>query len=141
MPFGVGDFVATVPLIETIISTCRTSSNAAREYQELLRELDGLKRALTEIDNLKVPETQQAALDAIRLTALSCQRILEKFLPRIQKYEKRLGEQKSIEGKMVTTVKKRLLWSLDGAKDAQKLTNYLAVHVASVNTQLLTLEL
>lgn len=51
--FSVGDFLAAGALITDIVTCLKDSGGAASQYQELMRELDGLQMALNKIEHLK----------------------------------------------------------------------------------------
>ena len=44
--FSVGDFIAALELVSTVIDALRQSGEASVEYRELLRQLYGLETAL-----------------------------------------------------------------------------------------------
>jgi len=51
--FSVGDFIAAGTLIKDIVTCLKDSGGAVSQYQELMRELDGLQHALDKIERLK----------------------------------------------------------------------------------------
>jgi len=83
--FSVGDFVAALKLIDSIISSLQTSSTS--EYREITLELHGLRRALYEIERLQCSPSQQPAINAIKVAALNCQHPLKEFAEKLKKYE------------------------------------------------------
>ncbi|RYP05856.1 hypothetical protein DL765_009707 [Monosporascus sp. GIB2] len=83
--FSVGDFIATGKLIKDLVSAFRHDS--ASSYFELVLELDGLKRALDEIEHLKCPPDQEPALNSIKVAALMCQHPLNEFATKLKRYE------------------------------------------------------
>ena len=87
MSFGfiVGDFLTAATLIENLISSLRGSSVA--EYRELILELHGLSRALSEIEHLKYGPGQEASINGIKVAALVCQHPLGEFAKKLKKFE------------------------------------------------------
>jgi hypothetical protein len=95
--FGIGDFLAVGKLIGRIIVELREvrpipiippyyrpylishNGEAAPDYQSLLLELEALGRALHQLENLQPTKHELLQLNAIRATALTCQRPLQDF--------------------------------------------------------------
>jgi hypothetical protein len=73
--FSISDFI-TVGKMVVDIKSCL--SDAGSEYQELLRELDVLQKALQHVDGLQ-PTRFATKLDSVKHAALSCQQPLEEF--------------------------------------------------------------
>lgn len=90
--FSVGDFVAAAQLISSIVSSLRSAGGASSSFQELIRELDLLQRALTDIEHLSGPSSQQPCINAIKCAALNCHYVLDEFAGKLRKYEKSLGD-------------------------------------------------
>ena len=87
IPFGysVGDFLTVGKLVADIVASLRTASIV--EYRELISELHGLQRALHEIEHLKSTSSQVAAVNAIKVAALTCQYPLDDFSAKLKKFE------------------------------------------------------
>lgn len=133
---SVGDLIAVAKLIKGIVSSLGKSTHAASEYRELERELFGLQRALHEIEHLAVLPSRQAAANAIKCAALSCQLILEEFSAKLSKYERDLGHNKPAA--YLNAVSRKLQWELQMKDEVVKLRIYIAAHVGSLNMRLLT---
>jgi hypothetical protein len=86
------------------VTTIRTASDATKGYQELIRELDGLGKALADVNSLRVSE---APLNDIKLDVLGCQDILKEFSPKTEEFQKRLGALR--DKRKALAVKERLL--------------------------------
>ena len=67
--FSVGDFIAVGILIKNITSALHSSTS---EHQELLLELNGLQRALDEIEHLKAVPQHEIEVNAVKVAALTC---------------------------------------------------------------------
>ncbi|KAK3375630.1 hypothetical protein B0T24DRAFT_664789 [Lasiosphaeria ovina] len=109
--FSVGDFVAVGQTIGDIISCLRDSSGSKADYQELIRELETLNRALQALDRLPGGSWQ-----------------------RVKKYEGRLGPRSS-SGTFRGTIDK-ISW-MNKADDVDRLRKYLGVHLGTINIMLL----
>ena len=134
--FSVGDFITVGRLVHHIIVSLRASSTS--EHRELILELHGLQRALTEIEHLKCPPSQEAAVNGIKVAALMCQHPLDEFAAKLRKFEG-MGEQKAGKMGKAEVVKdwgKRLKWGFCMEEEVRKLRAYLAAHVGSLNMRL-----
>lgn len=144
--FSAGDFIAVGKLVTDIIFSLQAGGSRS-DYQELVRELDSLQRALEVIENLQCTPGKPKAFETLKSAALSCRHPLEKFKAKIEKYKHYLGiEPARLDG---VTKKRRLKW-LDMAKDmghkikwelkmkkeAQNLRTYLMLHQGNLNMQL-----
>ena len=89
--FSVGDFIAVGSLITDIASSLQEAGGSKSEYQEILRELEGLERALSYLDKVKSGDACSMNIASIKYAALSCRRPLEQFLNKIKKYDNALG--------------------------------------------------
>jgi hypothetical protein len=61
--------------------------------QELIRELDLLQRALTDIEHLTGLPSELPSINAIKCSALNWQYFLGRFAGKLRKYEKSLGSE------------------------------------------------
>ena len=102
--FSVGDFIAAGVIIKDIISALRTSSTS--DHQELVLELHGLQRALDEIEHLQSGPQHETEVNAVKVTALTCQYRLDDFAGKLKKFES-LGQ-----GTKVGSSEKAKLWRL-----------------------------
>jgi hypothetical protein len=131
--FSVGDFLAVGRLAQDIISCLQDAGGAKSDYQELIRELECLQRAVQHLDKLqaKSPSTN---LDSIKYAALICRQPLEEFLRKARKFDKSLGVW-SKEGTIKTAVDK-LRFGFGHKEEIRKLQNYLNIHVGIINLTL-----
>lgn len=128
---SVGDFIAVGKLIVDITSCLKDAGGSKSEYQELLRELDCLHRALLHLDQLQLHGPSSTNLASIKSTALSCQYPLQEFLEKIKKYDKSLGLQ-SKEGAFRGAGDK-LGWAFGQKAEISKLQGYLNSHIGTIN--------
>lgn len=136
---SVGDFIAIAQLISGIVSTLKRSASAPTEYQELVRELSELQKALHEIEHLEVHASHQPAANAIKCAALNCQTVLEEFNSKLSKYEGPFSHDNA--SARFKAVGKKLRWEFRMTDEVTKLRVYIAAHVGSLNMRLLTLAL
>jgi hypothetical protein len=129
--FSVGDFVTVGSLIADIICSLQEVGGSKSEYQELLRELESLKHALSHLDKLHVGASSPTNLDSIKYAALSCRRPLEQFLANIKKYDKSLGTW-SQPGSLRSAADK-VRWAFGQKNEIIKLQSYLNIHVGTIN--------
>ncbi|KAI9776512.1 MAG: hypothetical protein M1839_009546 [Geoglossum umbratile] len=120
-PTSVSSFVAVGKLIANIASSLRDSGGSKSEYQEVLRELDTLQRALTYVTSLKKGEA----------AVLACQYPLTEFYSKIQKYEPSLGLGKA-DGK-VKDLATKVSWGFRMKVEVEKLRGILSLHAGTIN--------
>ncbi|RAL61854.1 hypothetical protein DID88_002917 [Monilinia fructigena] len=87
--FSADDFIAAGETIAKLIKGLRETGGFKSDYQELVRELQDLDKALKHVDRLKAGNRNN--LDIIKCAASSCRHSLERFLNRISRYEYSLG--------------------------------------------------
>ncbi|OBT69918.1 hypothetical protein VE03_00433 [Pseudogymnoascus sp. 23342-1-I1] len=129
--FSVGDFIAVGSLTADIISSLREAGGSKSEYQEILRELEGLERALSYLDKLQSGNTCSTSVASIKYAALSCRRPLEQFLNKIKKYDNALGVWSKAGA--VRSAADKLKWAYRQKDEIRKLQIYLNVHVGTIN--------
>jgi hypothetical protein len=134
--FSVGDFINVTILIKDIITCLKASGGSASEYQELMRELDGLQSALTGIEHLRASPDRTPTVNCIKVAALSCQYLLRDFLTKLETYGKSLAAGKT-RGQVVDCTKK-IKYEFVTKTEVQNLRIYLMMHTNSLNMRLLT---
>ncbi|KAF2655323.1 hypothetical protein K491DRAFT_433694 [Lophiostoma macrostomum CBS 122681] len=132
--FSVGDFLAAGNLVIDIVTILRTSARA--EYQELILELHGLKRALEQIERLKAPPEQEYAVNSIKVAALMCTHVLDEFAGKLKRFE--IFSSHQTQAWKIRIWKEKLRWGFTMADEVRNLRAYLAAHVGSLNMRLVT---
>lgn len=133
--FSAGDFLATVRLIKDIINALQSSSTS--EFRELVLELHGHARALHVIEHLEPSAGQECTINAVKVVALMCKHPLDEFMVKLKKYE--ALDQMSLNKKdRINKWKLKLQWGLTMEDEVQRIRAYMAAHIASLNTRLLT---
>ena len=129
--FSIGDFIAVGSLIADIISSLREAGGSKSEYQELLRELESLQHALSQLDKLRLHGSYPRNFDSIKYAALSCRRPLKDFLRKIQKFDKSLGVWS--KRSKLQSVTDKLRWVCSHKDEIRRLQSYLNIHVGTIN--------
>ena len=115
VPFGFSvDCSSVCVLIKDCIVALNSTRGSSTEYQEVIRELRALDRALFEVLGLAegfetTPELNALAWSAKRVTD-QCRGCIEGFLGRVKRYEKSLGT--GVSGYRLRDVKGKLSWAL-----------------------------
>lgn len=136
--FSISDFITVFKLIADIASSL---NDAKSEYQELLRELESLGRALHYLDKLQSGSgssggsrrASAATLDSIKCAALTCRYPLEEFLRKIKKYDENLGIVAPSSASRTKGIWRRLDWVWTKKEEIQKLQSYLNIHIGIIN--------
>jgi hypothetical protein len=90
--FSVGDFLATIKLVGTVIDALRESSHSTTRFENLLNELEALDTALQNVKRLEFDESQRFEKLALYQVAAQCQRSIDAFWSRIQRYQSHLSK-------------------------------------------------
>jgi hypothetical protein len=90
--FSVGDFLAALELVGTVIDALRESSHAGTNFQSLIQELYALETALLHIKRLDLDESQHADQVALQNAACQCQRMIDAFYAKVRKYQPHLRD-------------------------------------------------
>jgi hypothetical protein len=97
MPVGfgvsVGDLIAVLKLLGTIIDALRESSRATTSFRGLIDELYALETALLHVKRLDPDTGHNVDIAALRVAAVQCQRTIDAFYRKIQKYQPHLQQQ------------------------------------------------
>jgi len=89
----------------------KKNPKSAPDYQHLLIELETLDRALKLLQCIKPAQHELRRLEGIRALASTCQRPLEEFLAKIEKFEEHLGSWNA-SNHQFSELTRRLQWSM-----------------------------
>lgn len=134
--WSAGDIVATIALVNRLITCIGGAHNARDHFQELLSELQGLSRALDELSQLTQIPGQIPEIQALKFAACSCGETLQRFYEKIQPFEDSLGAVP--RQSKVKAVPRMVRWELLIKKDVPELRIYLVARVGSLNLRLST---
>lgn len=135
--FSVGDFIAAIQLVRTVIDALSTSSHSSVELQELLRQLQSLDTALREVETLQVDESLFAEILALKQSAAQCQMTINEFLQNTESYQPHLLQSSNVlKGSW-----KKVKWALCKSKDVNKFKADLVIHTESIQLLLATMQM
>ena len=144
MSFGwsAGDLASAVKLINSIVTSLRSTSGAREQFQELETELFGLEHALEHIDSLSraaSPYSSSPEIQTLKFVSLYCVKTLERFHDKIKPFEDSLGAQSNMT--KLRAAPRMVRWELLLKKDLPELRQYLMAHVGYLNLELSTASL
>ncbi|KAJ4303651.1 hypothetical protein N0V90_002552 [Kalmusia sp. IMI 367209] len=90
--FSVGDFLAVLKLVETVIDALRESSYASSSFRSLINELYALEQALLHVKRLDPDICHSVEIVALQQAASQCQRTIDMFYGKIQKDQPHLQQ-------------------------------------------------
>jgi hypothetical protein len=126
----------SVDLIHKVSNALKDAGGASSEYQQVILELNGLKRALSHLGKIEPTAETASHVNAVRGMALACQLPLQEFLAKIDKYESSLGplaRRRPLRG-----MGRKAGWALLEQGEVDKLRAMIAAKVVSINLLLAT---
>lgn len=109
--FSVGDFVAGAQLAYTLGKALSDSKGAAREYQELIAELNVVHKVLLQVDELRsANQLAQATVNALLFTVNSVTVTMETFIEHFSSYQDSLNPGGS--GNLAKDVYRKTKWAV-----------------------------
>lgn len=85
--FSVGDFLAGAQLAYTLCKALSDAKGSAKEFQELITELDVVHKVLLQVDQLRATnQLAQPTINALLFTVNSANETMESFLDQSQPY-------------------------------------------------------
>lgn len=136
--FSVGDFLAVLKLVGTVIDALRECSSASSSFRSLINELYilesvllGVKRLDLDISHVKKVALQQAASQ--------CQRTIETFYTKIQKYQPHLQQGGTASKRKDAWAK--IKWATCKKDDVETFRAEIRGHTSSIEILLLTLQM
>jgi hypothetical protein len=138
VPFGisVGDFISSIELIHDVVEALKESNGSSANFQELIRELYSLERALLAVKALETLPNQHCELGAIKQAAAQCQITVDTFLQKNRKFYPTLGaagSQHKWKG-----VLHKIKWRVYRKDDVDEFRAALGGHTSCINMLLLT---
>jgi hypothetical protein len=137
--FSVGDFLAALKLVGTVIDALREASESGAAYRELLDELFALETALLHVKRLDLDDEQRTQKIAVRQAAAQCQRTIDKFWEKIQKYQPHLrngGTGSRIKDSWV-----KIKWAVCKKDDMERFKADLRGHTGAIEVLLLAIQM
>ncbi|KAH6617481.1 hypothetical protein F5144DRAFT_393368 [Chaetomium tenue] len=137
--FSVGDFLAALNLVSTVIDALRDASASGAAYRELLAELFALETALLHVKRLDLDDGQRTEKIALRQVAAQCQRTIDKFWDKMQKYQPHLRDGGT--GSRVKDSWVRVKWAVCRKDDMEQFKADLRGHTGSIQLLLLAVQM
>jgi hypothetical protein len=123
--FSVGDFIAVAQLAHTLLKALSDSKGAAREYQDLVAELNVVHKVLIQVDELRAAnQLAQSTVNALLFAVNSVNVSMETFLDQHSAYEGSLKRGGS--GNLVKDVYRKSKWAVEMPQKASdpRILNY-----------------
>jgi hypothetical protein len=137
--FSVGDFLAALRLVGTVIDALREASESGAAYRELLDELFALETALLHVKRLDLDDGQRTQKIALRQAAAQCQRTIDKFWEKIQKYQPHL--QNGGTGSRIKDSWVKIKWAVCKKDDMERFKADLRGHTGAIEVLLLAIQM
>lgn len=137
--FSIGDFIAAIKLVGTVIDALGASSKSSSELQEVLRQLHSLKIALREVEQLELDDSLHAEVLALKQSAAQCQLTISDFFYKIASYQPLLlgtNGADNLQGKW-----RKIKWALCKKKDVVQFKADLLAHTESIQLLLTTTQM
>jgi hypothetical protein len=137
--FSAGDFIAGIKLVKDLIDSLDEAVGAGPAFRRLAAELRSLERALTEVKNLRVHQSQAVQKVALEQAASQCKECIDTFLWENTKFSNTLGAL-ATKSKWRTNLRK-FQWAVCKPDVVSKFRAEIAGHVLTVNTLMATMQL
>lgn len=136
--FSVGDFLAALDLIGTIIDALRQSSHAGSSFRSLINELYTLESALLRVKRLELDDSHSVEKLALRQAASQCQRTIDAFYKKIQKYQPHMlgGTDSKIKDGWA-----KIKWAVCKKDDIETFRAEIRGHTSSLEILLITVQM
>ena len=136
--FSVGDFLAALRLVGTIIDVLRESSGASSSFRSLINELYTLESVLLRVKRLDV-DISHVEKVALQQVASQCQRTFDTFYKKIQKYQPHL--QHGGTDSKVKDAWAKIKWATCKKDDLETFRAEVRGHISSIEILLLTMQM
>lgn len=131
--FSVGDFVAALELLATVIDALRESGDSTTQCRSIIRQLIDLETALIHVRRLEFDEAQAAQMYALRQSAAECRTTIDEFLVKIRKYQPHLSSQATSTPQLVKQSWYKIRWALCRKEDLERFKADLSGHTEAIN--------
>lgn len=137
--FSVGDFIAVLKLVGTVIDALRESSDATTSFRSLIAELYALETALLRVKRLDPDDGQTVNIVALRSAATQCQKSIDDFYQKIQKYQPHLQQQGT--NSKVKDAWMKVKWAVCKKDDVNTFRAEIRGHTGSLEILLLSMSM
>ena len=129
---GIGDVIAILGVFERLAAEVRNYRDAPQHFQQLGVELQLLQTTLQRLLQIEPDgEDEVRQLEQIRAIAIHCHRPVQAFISKMRLSETSLGHVRS--SSTLSTVSRRLHWSLIGKKDVDELRQVVMSEMIAIN--------
>lgn len=135
--FSVGDFIAALELVGTVIQSLREAGGAKSEFHELVQQLYGLETALLRVKQLEFDRDQETDYLALKQVASQCQFTIDAFWKKASRFQRDLLS----DGMTVKNAWMKIRWALCKKEDLVKFKADLAAHTGSILLLLVTVQM
>lgn len=135
--FSVGDFIAAVQLVGTVIQSVSQVGGAKAEFRELVQQLYSLQTALLKVKQLEFNIEQETDYLALKQAASQCQFTIHAFWDRASRFQRDLASDS--RGAKSTWMK--IKWTLCKKDDLIKFRADLAAHTEAIALLLVTVQM
>lgn len=136
--FSVGDFLAVLRLVGTVIDELRECSSASSSFRALIKELYALETALIQVKRLDA-DVNHVDKVALREAASQCQRTIDAFYKKIQMYQPHL--QRGGTESRTKDVWMKVKWATYKKDDVETFRAEIRGHTSSIEILLLTMQM
>jgi len=137
--FSAGDFISALELVATVVDALRESGESSTEFGALVAQLTTLQTALESVNRLDIDDAQQGEVIALQQAAAQCQRTIDAFWKKIEKYQPHLRAGGS--GSRVRDGWMKIKWAVLMKEDLVRFKMDLVGHTESIEMLLATLQL
>jgi Fungal N-terminal domain of STAND proteins len=137
--FSVGDFLAALELVGTVIDALRESSHARDAFRSLIDELYTLQTALLYVKRLDPGNGNRVEKIALFNTATQCQLTIDSFYRRIQKYQPHL--QQDGTGSRIKDGWAKIKWAVCKKDDLDTFRTEIRGHTTSLQVLMLSIQM
>ncbi|MCJ1388796.1 hypothetical protein MMC18_001646 [Xylographa bjoerkii] len=137
LSLSVSDFIAALDLVSTVIDALRETGGASAEYRELVSELLTLETALIRVKRLELGDSQSAERFALQQAASQCQRTVDCFWAKVQKYQPHLGPHTF----RLKSAWVKIKWAVCKKEDLARFKADIQAHTGSIELLLLTVQM
>lgn len=139
VPFGVsvGDFIAAIELIHTIVQALEESTGAGAHYRGVILSMKNLERALSSLKSIESDDVVQKA--AMLEIATYCSDSIQRFFGKVQKYQPAL--QLNGRNKKWKDALRKVQWTLLEKQEVRDFQAEIESHIMSLHILLVQLQL
>ena len=128
--FSVGDFIAALELVGTVVASLREAGGAKAQFKELTHELFALETALMRVKQLDFEDDDAAEYAALREVACQCQYSITAFWKTTTSYQRHLLSEAKRPN--VKTMWMKVQWSLFKQEELVRFKADVAAHTQSL---------